>query len=61
MECADINFFFLSPFTEDTVSSKDERKTFKDLPQENEEKSLDVPVSSTTGHKSVFSGHRKIG
>ncbi|OPJ69718.1 synaptotagmin-like protein 5 [Patagioenas fasciata monilis] len=45
----------------DTVSSKDEGRTFKDQPQENEEKSLDVSVSSTTGHKSVFSGHRKIG
>lgn len=53
--------FFISPFTEDTVSSKDEGRIFKEQPQENEEKSLDVSVSSTTGHKSVFSGHRKIG
>ncbi|KAK2544946.1 Sytl5 [Columba livia] len=45
----------------DTVSSKDEGRIFKEQPQENEEKSLDVSVSSTTGHKSVFSGHRKIG
>ncbi|XP_069706052.1 synaptotagmin-like protein 5 isoform X2 [Phaenicophaeus curvirostris] len=45
----------------DTVSSKDEGSTFKDEPQENDEKRPDVPVSSTTGHKSVFSGTRKIG
>ncbi|KAM6283879.1 synaptotagmin-like protein 5 isoform 3-T6 [Spheniscus humboldti] len=45
----------------DTVSSKDEGRTFKDQPQENEEKRPDVSVSSTNGHKSVFSGPRKIG
>ncbi|XP_054669697.1 synaptotagmin-like protein 5 isoform X3 [Grus americana] len=45
----------------DTVSNKDEGRTFKDEPQENEEKRTDVSVSSTTGHKSVFSGPRKIG
>ncbi|XP_075286664.1 synaptotagmin-like protein 5 isoform X2 [Opisthocomus hoazin] len=45
----------------DTVSSKDEGRTFKDQPQENEEKRPDVSVSSITGHKSVFSGPRKIG
>uniref|UniRef100_A0A8C3KHT1 Synaptotagmin-like protein 5 n=1 Tax=Calidris pygmaea TaxID=425635 RepID=A0A8C3KHT1_9CHAR len=45
----------------DTVSSKEERRTFKDQPQENEEKRPDVPVSSTTGHKSIFGGPRKIG
>ncbi|XP_049691317.1 synaptotagmin-like protein 5 [Accipiter gentilis] len=43
------------------VSSKDEGRTFKDQPQENEEKRPDVSVSSTNGHKSVFSGPRKIG
>ncbi|KFR06832.1 Synaptotagmin-like 5, partial [Nipponia nippon] len=36
-------------------------RTFKDQPQENEEKRPDVSVSSTNGHKSVFSGPRKIG
>ncbi|XP_074954125.1 synaptotagmin-like protein 5 isoform X3 [Phalacrocorax aristotelis] len=45
----------------DTVSSKDEGRTFKDQPQENEEKRPDVTVSSTNGHKSVFSRPRKIG
>uniref|UniRef100_A0A8B9NEA1 Synaptotagmin-like protein 5 n=1 Tax=Accipiter nisus TaxID=211598 RepID=A0A8B9NEA1_9AVES len=45
----------------ETVSSKDEGRTFKDQPQENEEKRPDVSVSSTNGHKSVFSGPRKIG
>ncbi|XP_009977169.1 PREDICTED: synaptotagmin-like protein 5 [Tauraco erythrolophus] len=45
----------------DTVSSKDERRTFKDQPQENEEKRPEASVSSTTGHKSVFSGPKKIG
>ncbi|KAM6146750.1 synaptotagmin-like protein 5 [Phoenicopterus ruber ruber] len=45
----------------DTVSSKDEGRTFKDQPPENEEKMPDVSVSSTTGHKSIFSGPRKIG
>ncbi|XP_074670673.1 synaptotagmin-like protein 5 isoform X2 [Strix aluco] len=45
----------------DTVSSKDEGRTFKDHPQENEEKRPDVSVSSTNGYKSVFSGPRKIG
>ncbi|NXM85218.1 SYTL5 protein, partial [Oenanthe oenanthe] len=34
---------------------------FPDQPQENEEKSPDVPVCSTNGHKSVFSRPRKIG
>ncbi|KFW63590.1 Synaptotagmin-like 5, partial [Pygoscelis adeliae] len=34
---------------------------FPDQPQENEEKRPDVSVSSTNGHKSVFSGPRKIG
>ncbi|XP_009871217.1 PREDICTED: synaptotagmin-like protein 5, partial [Apaloderma vittatum] len=45
----------------DTVSSKDEGRSYKDQPQENEEKKPDVSVSSTNGHKSVFSGPRKIG
>ncbi|XP_069641033.1 synaptotagmin-like protein 5 isoform X3 [Haliaeetus albicilla] len=45
----------------ETVSSKDEGRTFKDQPPENEEKRPDVSVSSTNGHKSVFSGPRKIG
>ncbi|XP_076211651.1 synaptotagmin-like protein 5 isoform X1 [Aptenodytes patagonicus] len=45
----------------DTVSSKDEGRTFKEPPQENEEKRPDVSASSTNGHKSVFSGPRKIG
>ncbi|NXD48025.1 SYTL5 protein, partial [Corvus moneduloides] len=34
---------------------------FPDQPQENEEKKPDLPVSSTNGHKSVFSRPRKIG
>ncbi|KFM10083.1 Synaptotagmin-like 5, partial [Aptenodytes forsteri] len=34
---------------------------FPEPPQENEEKRPDVSVSSTNGHKSVFSGPRKIG
>ncbi|KFQ42734.1 Synaptotagmin-like 5, partial [Nestor notabilis] len=34
---------------------------FKDQTQENEEQRSDVQVSSTNGHKSVFSGPRKIG
>ncbi|KFO58589.1 Synaptotagmin-like 5, partial [Corvus brachyrhynchos] len=34
---------------------------FPDQPQESEEKKPDVPVSSTNGHKSVFSRPRKIG
>ncbi|NXM38179.1 SYTL5 protein, partial [Gymnorhina tibicen] len=38
-----------------------EERTFKDQPQENEEKKPDVPASSTHGHKSVFSRPRKIG
>ncbi|XP_072708567.1 synaptotagmin-like protein 5 isoform X2 [Ciconia boyciana] len=45
----------------DTVSGKDEGRTLKDQPQENEEKRPDVSVSSTNGHKSVFSRPRKIG
>ncbi|XP_037234343.1 synaptotagmin-like protein 5 [Falco rusticolus] len=45
----------------DTVSSKDEGRTFKDQPQENEEKRPDGSVCSTNGHKSIFSGPRKIG
>ncbi|XP_065533264.1 synaptotagmin-like protein 5 isoform X2 [Lathamus discolor] len=46
----------------DTVSSNnEERRIFKDQPQENEEKRPDISVSSTNGHKSVFSGPRKIG
>ncbi|KAM9567579.1 synaptotagmin-like protein 5 [Guaruba guarouba] len=45
----------------DAVSSKDEGRIFKDQPQENEEKRADVSASSTNGHKSVFSGPRKIG
>ncbi|XP_063199852.1 synaptotagmin-like protein 5 isoform X3 [Chroicocephalus ridibundus] len=45
----------------DTVSSKDEGRTFKDQPQENEERRPDVSVSSTTGHKSIFGGPRRIG
>ncbi|XP_075577380.1 synaptotagmin-like protein 5 [Pelecanus crispus] len=45
----------------DTVSSKDEGRTFKEQPQENEEKRPDTSVSSTNGHKSVFSRPRKIG
>ncbi|NXE62690.1 SYTL5 protein, partial [Calcarius ornatus] len=38
----------------------DDEKTFKNQPQENEEKP-DVPVCSTNSHKSVFSRPRKIG
>ncbi|XP_008498543.2 synaptotagmin-like protein 5 [Calypte anna] len=45
----------------ETVSSKDEGRACKDQPQENEEKRPDVPISTTTGHKSVFSRPRKIG
>lgn len=45
----------------DTVSSKDEERTFTDQPQENEEKGPDISTSSVTGHKSVFGGPRKIG
>ncbi|XP_027544844.1 synaptotagmin-like protein 5 isoform X4 [Neopelma chrysocephalum] len=45
----------------DTVSNTDEERTFKDQPQENEEQKPDVSVSSTSGHKSVFSRPRKIG
>ncbi|KAM6290685.1 synaptotagmin-like protein 5 isoform 2-T2 [Porphyrio hochstetteri] len=45
----------------DTVPNKDEGRTLKDPPQENEEKRPDVSVSSTSGHKSVFSRPRKIG
>ncbi|NWU38836.1 SYTL5 protein, partial [Hylia prasina] len=37
----------------------DDERTFKDQPQENEEKKPDV--CSTNGHKSVFSRSRKIG
>ncbi|KFO89040.1 Synaptotagmin-like 5, partial [Buceros rhinoceros silvestris] len=36
-------------------------RKFPDQHQENEEKRPDVSISSTNGHKSVFSGHRKIG
>ncbi|KFW88492.1 Synaptotagmin-like 5, partial [Phalacrocorax carbo] len=36
-------------------------RKFPDQPQENEEKRPDVTVSSTNGHKSVFSRPRKIG
>ncbi|KFQ88374.1 Synaptotagmin-like 5, partial [Phoenicopterus ruber ruber] len=36
-------------------------RKFPDQPPENEEKMPDVSVSSTTGHKSIFSGPRKIG
>ncbi|NXO91899.1 SYTL5 protein, partial [Certhia brachydactyla] len=39
----------------------DDERTFKDEPQENEEKKLHVPVCSTNVHKSVFSRPRKIG
>ncbi|NXQ05438.1 SYTL5 protein, partial [Vidua macroura] len=39
----------------------DDKRTFKDQPQENEEKKPDVPVCSTNGHKSVFGRPRKIG
>ncbi|KAL2310425.1 hypothetical protein Nmel_002077 [Mimus melanotis] len=45
----------------DTVSNADDERTFKDQPQENEEKKPDVPVCSTNGHKSVFSRPGKIG
>ncbi|KAM7065906.1 synaptotagmin-like protein 5 [Acridotheres tristis] len=45
----------------DTVSNADDERTFKDQPQENEEKKPDVPVCSTNGHKSIFSRPRKIG
>ncbi|XP_017666518.1 PREDICTED: synaptotagmin-like protein 5 isoform X4 [Lepidothrix coronata] len=45
----------------DTASNTDEERTFKDQPQENEEQKPDVSVSSTSGHKSVFSRPRKIG
>ncbi|NWY26097.1 SYTL5 protein, partial [Pheucticus melanocephalus] len=38
----------------------DDERTFKNQPQENEEKP-DVPICSTNGHKSVFSRPRKIG
>ncbi|NXF24529.1 SYTL5 protein, partial [Rhodinocichla rosea] len=38
----------------------DDERTFKNQPQENEEKP-DVPACSTNGHKSVFSRPRKIG
>ncbi|XP_057874359.1 synaptotagmin-like protein 5 isoform X3 [Melospiza georgiana] len=44
----------------DPVSNTDDERTFKNQPQENEEKP-DVPVCSTNGHKSVFSRPRKIG
>ncbi|POI35812.1 hypothetical protein CIB84_000437, partial [Bambusicola thoracicus] len=43
----------------DTVSSKDEERTFKDQHHENEEKG--ISTSSITGHKSIFGGPRKIG
>lgn len=61
--CANIDFilFFISLSTEDTISSKDEERTFTDQSQENEEKGPDISTSSVTGHKSVFGGHRKIG
>ncbi|KFV10023.1 Synaptotagmin-like 5, partial [Tauraco erythrolophus] len=36
-------------------------RKFPDQPQENEEKRPEASVSSTTGHKSVFSGPKKIG
>ncbi|NXO38884.1 SYTL5 protein, partial [Locustella ochotensis] len=39
----------------------DDERTFKDQPQENEDKKPDIPVCSTNGHKSVFSRPRKIG
>ncbi|NXB24610.1 SYTL5 protein, partial [Rhagologus leucostigma] len=39
----------------------DEERTFKDQPQDNEDKKPDVPASSTNGHKSVLSRPRKIG
>ncbi|KAJ7401085.1 synaptotagmin like 5 [Pitangus sulphuratus] len=49
----------------DTVSNKNEERTFQDQHQdqhqENEEKKPDVSASSTNGHKSVFSRPRKIG
>ncbi|KAF4797823.1 Synaptotagmin-like protein 5 [Turdus rufiventris] len=45
----------------DTISNADGERTFKDQPQENEEKKPDVPVCSTNGHKSVFGRPRKIG
>ncbi|XP_027492051.1 synaptotagmin-like protein 5 isoform X5 [Corapipo altera] len=45
----------------DTASNKDEERIFKDQPQENEEQKPGVSVSSTSGHKSVFSRPRKIG
>ncbi|XP_059695950.1 synaptotagmin-like protein 5 isoform X6 [Haemorhous mexicanus] len=44
----------------DTVSNTDDERTFKNQPQEKEEKP-DVSVCSTNGHKSVFSRPRKIG
>lgn len=59
--CANIHFLFVSSANEDTVSSKDEGRAFKDQHQENEERRPDGSISSTNGHKSVFSGHRKIG
>ncbi|XP_072213232.1 synaptotagmin-like protein 5 isoform X2 [Excalfactoria chinensis] len=43
----------------DTISSKDEERTFKDQHQQNEEKG--ISTSSITGHKSIFGGPRKIG
>ncbi|XP_014732322.1 PREDICTED: synaptotagmin-like protein 5 [Sturnus vulgaris] len=45
----------------DTVSNADDERTFKEQPQENEEKKPDVPVCSTNGHKSIFTRPRKIG
>uniref|UniRef100_A0A8C2U4I7 Synaptotagmin-like protein 5 n=1 Tax=Coturnix japonica TaxID=93934 RepID=A0A8C2U4I7_COTJA len=43
----------------DTISSKDEERTFKDQHPENEEKG--ISTSSISGHKSIFGGPRKIG
>ncbi|KFV49209.1 Synaptotagmin-like 5, partial [Tyto alba] len=36
-------------------------RKFPAFKEENEEKKPDVPVSSTNGHKSIFSGPRKLG
>ncbi|KFV87114.1 Synaptotagmin-like 5, partial [Struthio camelus australis] len=36
-------------------------RRFPDHPQENAEKGPDISTSSTSGHKSIFSGPRKIG
>ncbi|NWQ68679.1 SYTL5 protein, partial [Neopipo cinnamomea] len=44
-----------------SILRKFPERTFQDQHKENEEKKPDVSVSSTNGHKSVFSRPRKIG